>query len=544
MNNHHESGPSANGTPKKVKEEGEEEENENEKKEVSYKAWPMGEFFPPPGQRRIQVTVPLANEHCDRYPSKEWTGVDGKPGKPILAAGLLAKADITSGSVIFLEQPIIFSDGFEAISDYIAKANKGEKGKRPTFMTNAWTMAEQLASVLLRSKIGGEEIWRYVWHHGKDEINSLPNEICREGVPILCHQFPGLPPATAANLLVVIHDTAIRMRTPLLGMIHGLGLYLLGATINHSCDPNCLAFIRDHESRMLVVKALRAIEVDEELTVAYEPSVCRFSKPEERQACLKFMFGFTCVCDRCRENPAVDQKMTTLGLANIGAFGKDTLIKIRTVCVTNVQGGPLRSIAILRELDSIWTHILGNGNPAAMKKMAPILRFELGWAYLSSLFIIPADQFSEHARKGLGLKGSLDLLDASIRCMEKQGYCQAAWIFSKPLLAFGTLVYNGALWPTEDQAKHFAFSKENVAVITECYKAAEEAVFRLYSTKRLLATDAFISEVVMEAGRRATLAQEGHNWLLEEKKKIDLVLSEPTTTTANNKKEKEKKSAE
>lgn len=484
----------------------------------SYETWPMGHAFSPPGPRRVQVAVAVSTKHCRRYPAKKWVRSDGEPGEDISAAGLFAEKDISEGTVVFLEQPIASVDALrETVKGTSKEGGGGTLG-------NTWTMADRLASSVLRAGIGGKEIWHYMWQHGKDD-NGVPAALCIGvgGAPRLCAEFSGLNPSTAAVLLNVIHDTAFRMRTPLLRMMHGLALYMLGACLNHSCDPNCHAFVRDHESKLLVVRSLRCIKEGEELTVAYDPSVCRFSKPDERRAYLLHVYGFECVCDRCRDNPSVDRTMTERRDASIAAFGRESFAKIRKASAMSVQGGPGLSAIIVGELDALWSGPLGNGSPGAMARLAPSLVFEFCWAYLSALFMVPSEHFSESCERNahsLGLAETLRLMSDSVRRMEEMGFVRAAWTFSEPLRALGEMVEKGALWVKEGGRKHLHFSEERTTRISDGYRAVEEAVKKLYNTRRALASDALISEVVMETGRRATCIAEDREWLQGAMEKI------------------------
>ncbi len=490
----------------------------------SYKMWPKGGSFKEPGARRAQVACAISTRNCKRYPSKTWFDPRDKTQKTVHASGLFAEKAIAAGAVIFLEQPIVFVDSLDdAVSSIQRKDFPGQLAT--PFLGNAWIAANQLARKILNQKMGGEKLWNYLWHHSSDNT-LVPTYLCdcskKEDFPVLCSEFKDLPGHMAAILLHVIHDTGFRMKTPLLGFMHGLALYLLGGSINHSCDPNCNAFVRDHESRLLIVKAMRPIKAGEEITVAYEASVCRFSKATERIAYLKYVYGFECVCDRCKKPSVADQRMTVYRNISIETFGRETFRKIRRASVASVQGGPVKSLAILKELQVIWVKGLGNGDPMAMDNLAPILHFEFAWAYVSCLMMLPSQDFQAQLKQGLGLSGSLKLLKSSLVALKKLGYASMAWMFAEPLCAFATMVEQGKLW---DPSAHLFFNRKQNDSLVEHYKNVEATMQQLYHSQRLLASDALISDIVMETGRRVMEIMQNQDWLQEEVAKIDLNLN-------------------
>ncbi len=524
-------------------------EPEKEKKStISYKTWPKGEAFKEPGSRRAQVGCAIMIHHADKYPNKQWYDLRDETQKMVRAAGMFAEKDIEAGAVIFLEQPIVFVDSLENVVTSIKESKKGDRARSP-FLANTWITSTQLAKNMLTDLVGGERLWNFLWHHSSDNT-SIPTYLCagsskkgkQKDWPKLCFEFKDLPPTTAAILLHVIHDTGFRMKTPLLGFMHGLALYLLAASINHSCDPNCNAFIRDHESRLLIVKAIRPIKAGEEITIAYEPSVCRFSKPDERIGYLKYVYGFSCVCDRCQKNPEVDRIMTQKRNISIETFGQETFRKIRKASIASVQGGPDRSLAILNELEMIWDKDLGNGDSKALAKLAPILQFEFAWAYVSCLMMLPSHGFQARLNKGFGLSQSLALLKTSLGSLKKMGYASLAWMFSEPLIAFVSMVEQGELW---NPKAHLFFSRNQSNLLVKQYKNVEATLKRMYHSQRLLASDALISEIVMETGNRIMEIMQNQDWLQEEVAKIDLNLNqqeeaeEETSQSATKAKQKE-----
>ena len=73
------------------------------------------------------------------------------------------------------------------------------------------------------------------------------------------------------------------------------GLFLVGSRFNSSCVPN----VNNHwdaARRQLVFRALRDIEVGEELCLGYGKLL---AKREERRAELRRKFGFECRCEVC-----------------------------------------------------------------------------------------------------------------------------------------------------------------------------------------------------------------------------------------------------
>ena len=77
---------------------------------------------------------------------------------------------------------------------------------------------------------------------------------------------------------------------PIDGECLGIGLDVLGAMMNHSCDPNAVCLF---EGRKLRVRSLRGIGVDEEVTISYtESTLDRFL----RQKDLRTRYFFDCDC--------------------------------------------------------------------------------------------------------------------------------------------------------------------------------------------------------------------------------------------------------
>ena len=67
------------------------------------------------------------------------------------------------------------------------------------------------------------------------------------------------------------------------------------ALINHSCDPNVHHLSEGSE---LVIRSLRKIEKNEELTISYINPTQSF---EDRQIALSGMYAFSCQCRKCAQ---------------------------------------------------------------------------------------------------------------------------------------------------------------------------------------------------------------------------------------------------
>jgi hypothetical protein len=95
----------------------------------------------------------------------------------------------------------------------------------------------------------------------------------------------------------------------------GVGVFPLGALLNHSCAPNlCVAYAPGTHRQCF--RALRAIRAGDELCHSYT-DMC---KPTPlRRAALQTQFGFDCACVRCSADGAVDAALTALGTAAAAA---------------------------------------------------------------------------------------------------------------------------------------------------------------------------------------------------------------------------------
>ncbi|CDJ47120.1 hypothetical protein, conserved [Eimeria brunetti] len=98
---------------------------------------------------------------------------------------------------------------------------------------------------------------------------------------------PGSPEASA-------DPSVYTWGAPLLPFI-GWGLFRLGSMTNHSCWPNAEADFPLH-STALEVRALRPIDMEEEVTVSYIDEALPL---HQRRQILQKHYGFTCTCPRC-----------------------------------------------------------------------------------------------------------------------------------------------------------------------------------------------------------------------------------------------------
>lgn len=488
----------------------------------SYKTWPMGTQFAPLPLRKLQMDVNLRSKPSSRYPAKKWTKITGEPGENIPATGLFVLSNVEAGQVIFIEEPIVFFDLILETRQHLDAPNVPLEKVSP----QSWDISEEMAKMLLRQKVGGKEMWAFLWRYGKDNI-SLPAELCSHGLPRICSEFPELDPTVAAILINVIHSTSVRMRTPVLAMLHGLALYMVSPGINHSCDPNCIAFVGDYDDKILIIKALRCIKEGEEITISYIPAVCRLPTPYGRREVLRAIYDFTCVCRRCTADPQPrpDRRLSKARQKSIETFGVETVAKIKNASMACVQGGPDQSQAILKELGALWTNTLGNGSPEALEKMDPILIFDFSYAYLAALFMTPALLFAKNRKEPPGLSEAMELLDGSIRSLVAENFCTFAWRFAKPLLDLASFVYNSGFYPISEDLEseeHLNFSYYSVHLKKEYYEVLLRSMEALYGKHKSLAGDVSISEIVFDMTSRMTHLMKENAWLHEEVEKIGL----------------------
>ena len=80
--------------------------------------------------------------------------------------------------------------------------------------------------------------------------------------------------------------------TPLDDECLGIGLDVLGATMNHSCDPNAVCIF---EGKGFRVRSLRPILAGEEITISYTENTLDRSI---RQRVLRANYFFDCECEK------------------------------------------------------------------------------------------------------------------------------------------------------------------------------------------------------------------------------------------------------
>lgn len=80
----------------------------------------------------------------------------------------------------------------------------------------------------------------------------------------------------------------------------GLGVFPQGALFNHSCQPNCVV---SFDGRQMNVHAIADIAQDEELLVSYV-DVLMSSSTRQRE--LRESYFFSCSCERCSEDMALE----------------------------------------------------------------------------------------------------------------------------------------------------------------------------------------------------------------------------------------------
>jgi hypothetical protein len=84
--------------------------------------------------------------------------------------------------------------------------------------------------------------------------------------------------------------------------LEGVGLFPLGATLNHSCMPNVLvSYVNRHEANVI---ARRSIKAGDELTHTY---VQETASLDQRRAAMR-IYGFQCHCVRCVADDDANQQ--------------------------------------------------------------------------------------------------------------------------------------------------------------------------------------------------------------------------------------------
>ncbi|CAH1786124.1 unnamed protein product [Owenia fusiformis] len=82
----------------------------------------------------------------------------------------------------------------------------------------------------------------------------------------------------------------------------GVGIYMNGSRLNHSCLPNAVAVF---SGKQLTVRSTTDIDADEEILISY---IEQLGPSAERQRYLKSSYYFDCTCPRCRDKD-LDGKM-------------------------------------------------------------------------------------------------------------------------------------------------------------------------------------------------------------------------------------------
>ena len=94
-------------------------------------------------------------------------------------------------------------------------------------------------------------------------------------------------------------------------------LYLLLSRINHSCNPNVVWSYTRADPNIREVRALRDIDVGEELEVGYsDKSLILYQTSDERRETLKQHWNFLCICSLCKDPEVNDKKRRELKSLN------------------------------------------------------------------------------------------------------------------------------------------------------------------------------------------------------------------------------------
>jgi len=88
----------------------------------------------------------------------------------------------------------------------------------------------------------------------------------------------------------------------------GLGVFPLGALLNHSCEPNCVLYYAP-DSHTQVIRAIRAVPAGEELCHAY---IDIAAPTADRRSKLASGYHFRCSCPRCQAG-ALDARLGSAG---------------------------------------------------------------------------------------------------------------------------------------------------------------------------------------------------------------------------------------
>ena len=131
-----------------------------------------------------------------------------------------------------------------------------------------------------------------------------------------------------ANMASKFKDvTAIFYNNDISGADDSKCLFLTLALLNHSCAPNTAWSRAGDNVRQLELRAIRDIEVGEEITVNYISVEGRYSDTAARQTRLLEGWAFTCVCRLC-ETKAED---------NVKAEIRELQARMTEACDTEVE---------------------------------------------------------------------------------------------------------------------------------------------------------------------------------------------------------------
>lgn len=103
----------------------------------------------------------------------------------------------------------------------------------------------------------------------------------------------------------------------------GIGLYLGSSVFGHSCSPNAITVFKGIK---LQVRAVKNIPLNEPITISYCDLILIRS---ERQAILKQIYDFDCLCDRCSYDWQVDD-VIVIKINHL----KDGIDKLLNLCDT------------------------------------------------------------------------------------------------------------------------------------------------------------------------------------------------------------------
>ena len=137
------------------------------------------------------------------------------------------------------------------------------------------------------------------------------------------------------------------------GATHG-GLFLTLSRLNHSCRSNCVHHWRP-DLHMMVVHAVRDIDIGEELCTCYGPGDSRLTN--ERQEYLKERYNFDCLCDMCREGTDVQNDGDKREYDRINRF-HDNLPSLTSLNPTRALGKVEECLELLRQLQLGEAHFV------------------------------------------------------------------------------------------------------------------------------------------------------------------------------------------